>query len=148
MESLTQNLTEWLPRLLLALVALLILLSLRRLLSRLLVRPVRRFIQNRNASLAAQDTVSNLFGFSTIVADRPQVIDPTVAIYFTDFGDSSLDITIFCDVTFRDWRAYMEEREAINLSVMRIVAGLGLSVAFPTRSVDIEEIPPITGNDE
>lgn len=177
-------------------------------------------------SLAAQDTVSNLFGFSTIVGDRPfvigeyirtpdvegivehvgirstrirkpdrarvtvpnsklaaaaveqfsrrridfvlgvtyqttadqmetllerlremltsrtHVIASSVAVYFTEFGDSALNITIFCDLTLKDWRAYMKERETINLAVMRIVAELGLSVAFPTRSIHVATMPP------
>lgn len=176
-------------------------------------------------SLAAQDTVSNLFGFSTIIGDRPflvgeyiisgdiegvvekvgirstrirkpdrgiislpnnllatapverllrrriqftlgvtyetqademealleklrdmlrerdHVIKSSVAVYFTDFGASSLDIMVLCEVTIRDWRALLVEREAVNLAVMRLVADMGLSVAFPTRSIYIDKIP-------
>lgn len=176
-------------------------------------------------SLAAQDTVSNLFGFSTIIGDRPflvgefissgdiegvvenvgvrstrirkadrgiitvpnnilatspverfmhrriqftlgvtyettaeqmedllerlremlqareHVIKSSVAVYFTNFGDSSLDILILCDITLRDWRKVLEEREQVNLAVMRIVAELGLGIAFPTRSIYIDGIP-------
>ncbi|MGJ3240648.1 MAG: mechanosensitive ion channel family protein [Anaerolineae bacterium] len=176
-------------------------------------------------SLAAQDTVSNLFGFSTIIGDRPflvgeyirsgdiegivekvgvrstriikpdrgvitvpnnilatapverfmrrriqftlgvtyettadqmetlldrlremliardSVINSTVAVYFVDFGASSLDIMILCELTLRDWHGVRREREAVNLSTMRIVSELGLSVAFPTRSIYIDSVP-------
>ncbi|GAB5490529.1 MAG: mechanosensitive ion channel family protein [Phototrophicaceae bacterium] len=180
-------------------------------------------------SLAAQDTVSNLFGFSTIIGDRPflvgeyirsgdiegvvervgvrstrirkpdrgiitvpnnllataaverfmrrriqftlgvtysttatqmeilldklremlrerdHVIKSTVAIYFTDFGASSLDIMILCEVNIKDWRALLEEREAVNLAVMRVVAEMDLSIAFPTRSLYIDGLPKSWG---
>lgn len=176
-------------------------------------------------SLAAQDTVSNLFGFGTIVGDRPFVVGEyivsphvegiveevglrstrvrkpdralatvpnailanstverfalrrinftlgvtyettademealverlrlllkerhyvrgdSIAVYFVGFGESSLDITMQCDVLHRDWRMFMQERETINLKVMRIVAEMGLSVAFPTRSLYIDKLP-------
>lgn len=181
-------------------------------------------------SLAAQDTVSNLFGFSTIIGDRPflvgeyirsgdiegvvekvgvrstrvrkpdrgiitvpnnllasapverllrrrtqftlgvsyetsaeememllekmremlrgrdKVIKSSVAVYFTEFGASSLDIMILCEVTIRDWRMLLEEREAVNLAVMRIVADMGLGIAFPTRSIYIDGLPENWGN--
>jgi hypothetical protein len=35
----------------------------------------------------------------------------------------------------------LEEREQVNLAVMRIVAEMGLSIAFPTQSIYIEQMP-------
>ncbi|MEL6405516.1 MAG: hypothetical protein AAFR81_14195 [Chloroflexota bacterium] len=48
---------------------------------------------------------------------------------------------VLCEVTIRDWRSLLEERESVNLAVMRIVSDMGLSIAFPTRSIYIDGIP-------
>lgn len=76
-----------------------------------------------------------------MLRDRDKVIKSSVAVYFTEFGGSSLDIMVLCEVTIRDWRMLLEEREAVNLAVMRIVADMGLSIAFPTRSIYIDGLP-------
>ena len=110
--------------------------------------PIERFIRRRinfvlgvTYETSADEMETLLEQLREMLTGRDSVVKSTVAVYFMGFGDSSLDITIFCDVTHRDWRAYMQEREEINLAVMRIVAGLGLSVAFPTRSLYIERLP-------
>jgi MscS family membrane protein len=179
-------------------------------------------------SLAAQDTVSNLFGFSTIVGDRPfvvgeYIISPdaegvvervgvrstrirtldqslivvpnnklansaitnwsrvpyrrfnftigvtydtnsqqmrsllsqirellekhdlvqkdTIVVRFTEFSSSSLDILIRCNVNTPDWGDWKAEREQLNLHIMELVERMGLSMAFPSRSVYIESMP-------
>lgn len=110
--------------------------------------PVQRFIRRRieftlgvtYATTAAQ--METLLGrLREMLKKREAILDETVAVYFTGFGTNSLDIIVFCDVTIRDWRMLYEEREQVNLAVMRIVAELGLSIAFPTRSVYIEQMP-------
>jgi MscS family membrane protein len=83
-----------------------------------------------------------------MLQERDNVIKSSVAVYFTAFGDSSLDILILCDITLRDWRRVLEEREQVNLAVMRIVAELGLSIAFPTRSIYIDGLPENWGQVE
>lgn len=179
-------------------------------------------------SLAAQDTVSNLFGFSMIVSDRPfvvgefiktpdvegvvervglrstsvrqmnqalvtipnsrlaasailnwsrlskrwidftlrinygarpeqldalleriramlhgrEAIDPTsVVAHFVSFGENSLEILVRAYVNRPNWLEFTQEREQVNLEIMRIVDEVGLSIAYPSRSVYIEKLP-------
>lgn len=186
-------------------------------------------------SLAAQDTVSNLFGFSTIVTDRPFVVgeyivtpdvegivervgvrstkirtldqsliivpnntlansvvtnwsrlsyrrynftigitydatsqqmrdlltrirgmlesratvqQDSIVVRFTEFASSSLDILVRCNVNISDWGEWVGEREEINLAIMDIVADMGLSMAFPSRSLYIESMPDGAGDDD
>jgi len=65
----------------------------------------------------------------------------SVSVFFSGFGDSSLNILVICTVTEPAWRDFMTEQHDILLAVMDIVEELGLSVAFPSRSLYIESLP-------
>lgn len=72
---------------------------------------------------------------------RPQVDPDSVIVHFIRFGESSLDIRIICYVAITDWAAWTAEQEQINLAIMDTIEGLGLSIAFPSRSVYIKSMP-------
>ena len=65
----------------------------------------------------------------------------SVSVYFSGFGDSSLNILVVCSVTEPAWADFMTEQHGILLAVMDIVEELGLSVAFPSRTLYIESLP-------
>jgi MscS family membrane protein len=67
--------------------------------------------------------------------------DQLLMVYFTDFGDSSLDIFIYCFTNTADWSKYLEIREDVNLKIMEIVERNGASFAFPSRSIYVEKLP-------
>ncbi|MEJ2699337.1 MAG: mechanosensitive ion channel family protein [Desulfuromonadales bacterium] len=56
-------------------------------------------------------------------------------VHFTDFGPSSLDILVYCFTRTTVWAEYLEAREDVNLKIMDILEGLGMEIAFPSRSV-------------
>lgn len=66
----------------------------------------------------------------------------TQHVVFTDFGASSLDIMVYYFANKADWGYYLKTRERVNLKIMRKLKELGLSVAFPTRSIYLESVPP------
>ncbi|MEO1644421.1 MAG: mechanosensitive ion channel family protein [Chloroflexota bacterium] len=110
--------------------------------------PVERFLRRRiqftlgvTYETTADEMETLLERLREMMRDRDRVIRSSVAVYFTTFGGSSLDIMVLCEVTIRDWRSLLEERESVNLAVMRIVSDMGLSIAFPTRSIYIDGIP-------
>ncbi len=72
---------------------------------------------------------------------REKVEVDSVVVHFVTFSDNSLDIRIICNVFITDWNDYLAEQEQINLAIMDIVEDLGLSMAFPSRSVYIESVP-------
>jgi MscS family membrane protein len=75
-----------------------------------------------------------------------ETIDPeSVVVYFTDFGGSSLDILIRAYVLLTDWGEFTAEKERLNMEVMDIVSDLGMSIAFPSTSLYIENIQDIVG---
>ncbi|GAB4572618.1 MAG: mechanosensitive ion channel family protein [Anaerolineae bacterium] len=120
--------------------------------ARLASSPVERFARRRVSFVlgvtyeTSADQMEDLLErLREMLRVRQHVVGTSVAVYFTGFGDSSLDIAIYCDVIHRDWHSFMREREQINLAVMRILDDMGLSVAFPTRSIYIEGGPPERG---
>lgn len=70
-----------------------------------------------------------------------ETIDPnSVVVYFTNFGASSLDILVRCYVGLTDWGAFTAEQERIMLDIMRVVEQAGLEIAFPSRTLYIQNI--------
>ncbi len=63
-------------------------------------------------------------------------------VKFTEFGASSLDILVYCFTVTTDWERHLQLRQDMNLAVMDIVADLGLSIAFPTRTVHLVNEEP------
>lgn len=69
-----------------------------------------------------------------------------IAVRFSEFGDSSLDIMVMYftrDVSFAE---HFATRERINLAIMRKLEEQGLSIAFPTRSIYIENLSSKAGD--
>ncbi|MYD10436.1 MAG: mechanosensitive ion channel family protein [Chloroflexi bacterium] len=69
-------------------------------------------------------------------------IDPeSVVVHFVDFNASSLDVRVIAQVLLADFREFTAKREAVYLDIMEIVESLGMSFAFPSRSLYIESAP-------
>lgn len=71
-------------------------------------------------------------------------VDPeSVIVHFVEFGASSLDILVICQVLLPAWGDFTARKEEIYLEIMEIVEKLGLSFAFPSQSVYIENMPGV-----
>ena len=69
-------------------------------------------------------------------------IDPeSVVVHFVDFNASSLDVRVIAQVLLADFREFTARKEAVYLDIMEIVESLGMSFAFPSRSLYIESAP-------
>ena len=66
-----------------------------------------------------------------LLHDRSHVLKDSLMVRFMEFGDSALEILIYCETSLTAWPNYLQEREAINLAIMRLLAAHGISVAFP-----------------
>lgn len=73
------------------------------------------------------------------MADHERVVPGSVVVHFVEFGASSLDVMIVAVARVRSWEQVQSTREQINLRLMRIVKAHGLDIAFPTRTVILEE---------
>ncbi|MHA1575090.1 MAG: mechanosensitive ion channel family protein, partial [Alphaproteobacteria bacterium] len=73
-----------------------------------------------------------------IISDDKGIDKDFFVVRFTDFGDSSLNIEIIYFTVTVDYDAHLAVKEKINLAIMRKIEELGLSMAFPSRTVYIK----------
>jgi len=67
-----------------------------------------------------------------ILRSDPGVHQELIAVNFSNYSASSLDIQLVWFASDPNWAKHMEVRERINLKIMQAVAARGLSFAFPT----------------
>jgi MscS family membrane protein len=90
-----------------------------------------------NTTAGQMETV--LEDIRKILREDAGVHQDFVAVNFTGYGASSLDITVTYFATDPDFRKHLVVRERINLKIMRVVADRGLSFAFPTQTFHVED---------
>jgi MscS family membrane protein len=77
-----------------------------------------------------------------MLKSRDSVDDDSVLVRFINFGDAGMEILIRCYIALADWGAFTEEREIINLEILKIIEELGLHIAFPARPLYVGTTPP------
>jgi MscS family membrane protein len=73
-----------------------------------------------------------------IVENNEGVDKEFIVIRFTEFGDSSLNILVYYFTRATAFANHLATKERINLAIMRALRKLGLSIAFPTRTLYFE----------
>ncbi|PLX80129.1 MAG: mechanosensitive ion channel family protein [Desulfuromonas sp.] len=73
-----------------------------------------------------------------LLRQHPAIDQEFFLVNFTDFGASSLDIMVYCFTTTTVWGEYLEAREDVCLKIMDILEGMGLEIAFPSRTVYLQ----------
>jgi MscS family membrane protein len=76
-------------------------------------------------------------GVEALLKRHPGVDQEFMLVKFTEFGESSLDLFVYYFSGTTDWTEHLQVRQEINLAIMDQVEALGLSVAFPTRTVHL-----------
>lgn len=76
-------------------------------------------------------------GIENVLRQNREVNQDFFLVYFTDFGSSSLDIMVYYFTNTTVWADHMRIREEVNLEIMEALETLGLSIAFPTRTVHL-----------
>jgi MscS family membrane protein len=75
----------------------------------------------------------------TYLRDNPDIDQEFMLVKFTEFGASSLDVFVYCFTVTTDWTRHLAVRQEVNLALMALVEEMGMSVAFPTRTVHLVE---------
>ncbi len=65
----------------------------------------------------------------------------TLMVHFNEFSASSMDIIVYCFSKSPVWQEWIATKEDVMYKIMDIVEGLGLSFAFPSQSIYIEDMP-------
>ncbi len=77
-----------------------------------------------------------------ILAAHPMVADENRQVFFSAFGESSLNILVNYFIKTGDFAQFMAIKQEINLAMMRKLADMGLPPAFPSRTVYLEQGTP------
>lgn len=73
-----------------------------------------------------------------MLINHPGIHPETILVNFDTFNESSLNIFIYCFTNTTNWAEYLEIKQDINLLIMKILEEEGVSIAFPTRSIYLE----------
>jgi MscS family membrane protein len=66
----------------------------------------------------------------------------SVTVQFVEFSENALDLTIICFINAPVWADFQAARQDINLRIMTILTERGVEVAFPSRTLYIEQVAP------
>ena len=84
-----------------------------------------------------------------IVADVREMLEKhadidtsrTLMVHFNTFGDSALQFFVYTFTKTTVWAEYHAVKEDVLFKIAEIVASHGAEIAFPTRTVVLENVP-------
>lgn len=62
-------------------------------------------------------------------------------VKFDNFDDSALSIFLYYFSKDKNWTAYLQVRQEVNMQIMQLLESLELEFAFPSQSLYIEQMP-------
>lgn len=83
-------------------------------------------------------------GIESYILGNPDFAQPPEVATFVRvdrFGDSSIDIMLYCFTRTTNWGEWLAIKEKLAYEVKRVVEGAGTSFAFPSRSLYVETVP-------
>lgn len=103
--------------------------------------PVRRVYFNlRIAYDASAEQMQALSaGINKIIEEHPGVDKDYYLAHFTEFGTDGLEILIYYFTSSVIWKEHLQVKEEVNLSIMRLVEEIGVSIGKPGRDVYLFE---------
>ncbi|HEX3010601.1 MAG TPA: mechanosensitive ion channel family protein [Syntrophomonadaceae bacterium] len=72
--------------------------------------------------------------------EHPDIHPDEILVNFENFNDSSLDILIYCFTKTTVRSEYLKVRQNVNLKIMQILEEENVSMAFPSRSLFVENM--------
>ena len=76
-----------------------------------------------------------------MIDSHPEISNDFYLVNFTGFADSWLEIFVYCFTTTTNWKRYLEIKEELNLSIMKLLEKEGVNFAFPSQSLYVEKLP-------
>lgn len=107
------------------------------------VREYRRYVANVGLTYDTPPDKVEAFceGVRAIIAGMPGMRRDYYLVEFKEFGDSGLIIMIYCFMISDDWNAELRTRTNLNIEIMRMADQIGVSFAFPTQTVYVNQLP-------
>ncbi|MBB73929.1 MAG: hypothetical protein CMJ75_05380 [Planctomycetaceae bacterium] len=76
-------------------------------------------------------------GIRELIRRHPYTRKDYYHVYFNGFGDNALNILLYCFVETPDWATELREKHRLLQDISRLAANLGVSFAFPTRTIHL-----------
>ncbi len=74
----------------------------------------------------------------SMLENHPGIHQQTIFVRFDSFNESSLDLFLYYFTKTTNWADFLEIKENTNYKIMEILEEEGVSVAFPSRSIYLE----------
>jgi MscS family membrane protein len=74
-------------------------------------------------------------GIRELVRRHPYTRKEYYHVYFNSFGDSGLEVLLYCFVRTPDWATELRERHRLLIDILRLANELSVEFAFPTRTL-------------
>ena len=113
------------------------------------VNDIKEMLKSHPGIAQSADTALNSKDFRMRYRQNMVSIDDlagyksTMFVALDSFGDSSINILVYCFTKTVIWANFIQTKEDVLFKIMEIVEQNGLSFAFPSQSVYIENIPEI-----
>jgi MscS family membrane protein len=75
-----------------------------------------------------------------LISGMPGMRKDYYLVEFQSFGDSTLNILLYCFMVCKDWNEELRIRTHLNLEIMRVAQELGVSFAFPTQTLHVDTL--------
>jgi MscS family membrane protein len=101
----------------------------------------QRFLVQVTYDTPREKLTALLEGIRKLIAGHPFADSTNFHVRLNDLGESSLDILVIFHIMTEDYGEELQQREDVLLRIMDLAAELGVSFAFPTRTVQVESLP-------
>jgi MscS family membrane protein len=89
-------------------------------------------------STSRKQMVEAVNSIRNMLIEHERIHNEGLMVYFDDFGESSLNIFVYCFTKTAVWSEYLEIRQDVNLKIMEIFENLNIEFAFPSMSIYLE----------
>lgn len=79
-------------------------------------------------------------GIENIIVDDEKFDHLLYVVRFADFGESSLNIYVYCFTRTTEFVEFYAVKEELNLKIMRLLKNLDVEIAVPSRNIYINKI--------
>jgi MscS family membrane protein len=81
-----------------------------------------------------------------LISGMPGMRRDYYLVEFHSFGDSTLNIMLYCFMVCKDWNEELRIRTHLNLEIMRVAQEIGVSFAFPTQTLHVDTLASSGGH--
>ena len=85
-------------------------------------------------------------GLRALLSGMPGIRKDYYMVEFQSFGNSTLNILLYCFMTCDSWNEELRIRTHLNLEILRLAKALGVSFAFPTQTLHIDTLAQSGGH--